>query len=276
MNTYEFNDYRKIIRTKLENLKKLDKTISYGTMSEFMGIQKPYLSKVLNGYADFSTDQMYRACKFLGFTQEEHDYLELLLEAERTQFYDRKESLEKRIEEIQFKHNDTGKRLTTVHQMSAEEFDVSGFIDFYLDPMVSIVHVFLSIPKYAKNVELIKEKLSLTDEHFSQILSKMERMKVIEVSGEKIVLKIPQMHLPRDSKIVIPHQKLMSHLIAFKKGDISFEEKKSFMVTFAANDKAKKKIEVEFNHFLDKVKDIAMNSKASDCYQMCFDLFPWS
>ena len=59
-------------------------------MADHMRIQKPYISKVINNMADFSSDQLYMACDFLGFGEDEKNYMLLLLELERTTYTERK------------------------------------------------------------------------------------------------------------------------------------------------------------------------------------------
>lgn len=277
MNTYDSEDYRNIIRDKLESRKKINPSITFSAMADFMRVQKPYISKVINGSADFNSDQLYKVVKFLEFDEEEHQYLGLLIEREKTLHQDRRKDLSQKISKIQRDKRDTGKRNKDVTIMTTQEFDGSDFVEFYLDPMVSIVHIFLSIPKFRKDLNLIKSTLNLDDDRLSNILNKMEKLDVIAIKKDGVIeLLQPQIHLPADSNIVIPHQKLMSQLILHKKGDMPFSKKKSFMATFAANKKVQEQIEIEFNKFLDKAQQMAMKSKATDVFQISFDLFPWS
>lgn len=278
MNIYLSQNYREIIKKRLEDKKKLDKSIGYRTMAEQMLIQKPYLSRVLNAYADFNTDQLYMACQYLQMSDEEYEYMGLLLEYERSGHAKRREELLRQIKEIQFLQNDTGKKVKGAHQMTTKEFDASDITSFFLDPLNYVVHAFLAIPKYRKNPEDIGEVLGISQGRLSSVLIELEKLKLIEVKKGAIKVLVDSVHLPRDSRFVIPHQKLMTQACNSKKGDIPFSRKKAFYTTFASNEAVKDKIESEFNDFIERVGEIVMSDKKAktDCYQLCFDLFPWS
>jgi uncharacterized protein (TIGR02147 family) len=276
MDIYVKKDYRQVLRIKFDLLKKVDKSITFAKMADFMRVQKPYVSKVLGGSADFNSDQLYKACEYLKFNDEEYEYTSLLLEYERSQFKDRKAKLHKHIKELRHQNTDAGKSLPSSTQMTTEEFDTSHFVDFYLDPLYSVLHVLLTIPKYKNNFELITKSLLINEERLEAMLQKLELMKIIKRTKKGIQVLIPSLHLPRDSKIIAPHLKLKSALCNHKKGDLPFSKKKAFSVTFSADDDAKNKIAVEFNNFLEKVQKIASEAKPVDCYEMSFDLFPWT
>lgn len=101
-------------------------------------------------------------------------------------------------------------------------------------------------------------------------------MGIVEVQGEKINVLINNMHLPRESKIVSTHQQMMKQYAIQKMNRVGIENKKAFAATFTSNEAARKKIEIEFNNFLSKVQALAGEGEPKDCYQLSFDLFPWS
>ncbi len=277
MNIFAKECYRTILREKIAAVKSIDRSVTNTSLAEKMRIQPPYLSKVLNGTADFNTDQLFLLCESLEMDREEEEYLALLLERERSISEKRKEVLTEKIDAIQLEKSDLIKRSAQKGSLvSTEQLGESGLTEFYMDPMCSVVHVFLSIPKYRKEPFLIVEKLNIREERFSEILRKLERLKIIEVKDDKIKLKIKDMFLPKESYLTTPYMKLMDSLCHAHKVDIPFEEKKHFILTFASDEKVKKQIIEEFNLFFERVKKIHSKGTARECYQMNFDLFQWS
>lgn len=277
MNIYEHNDYRHILRELLEKKKYLDKSFTFQAMAEFMRVQKPYLSKVINNRADFSTDQLYMACEYLGLDKEEKHYLNLLLEYERSTFDVRRDELLQEIEAIQDSKRDSKEVLgKNIRSMDADTFDSSDYVEYYLDPIILVVHMFLTIPRFQKNHDLICDELQISNNHLKDILTKLVEMNLIEINNGKVKVLVGSMHLPRESKIVGAHHQLLRQLGLFKKTRVPLERKKSFSVTFSSNEKSRKKMEIEFNNFLEKVRELSMEGKKTDCYQLNFDLFPWS
>lgn len=277
MNIYESNNYRKILSELVSAKKFLDKAISFQNMAAHMRIQKPYLSKVINGSADLNSDQLYMACVYLELNEEDTNYLLLLLEYERSTFKRRRDLLHQQIEKIQFAKRDSKNVLKkNTQQLSGAEFDQTSHIEYYLDPIFVVVHVLLTLPKYLKNPNRIAEELHLSNDEFQEILKKLVSMNIIEIKDSKIVVLMKSIHLPRESKVVVPHQNLMRQLSQQRLTRLNIDQKKSIFVTFAADEKARKEIEVEFNHFIAKVQNIVLNSEKSGCYQLNFDLFPWT
>jgi uncharacterized protein (TIGR02147 family) len=277
MNIYKKDDYRVILSEIITEKKFLDKKYSFQSMSNFIRVQKSYLSKVISGNADLNSDQLYMCCIFLELNNEETEYLLLLLEKEKCTFPERIKVLVKKIESIQDSKRDIKNiLLDKIKSMDAVTFDNSIHVEYYLDPIIQIVHMFLIIPRFNKNINSIAEELFLSKEHLNDILKKLVEMNIIEIHNDKVNVLIKSMHLPRESKIVSSHQQLMKQYALHRLSRIPVEKKKTFSVTFTSNDIARKKIENEFNDFLLKVRKISQEGDARDCYQMTFDLFSWS
>jgi len=277
MNLYASDNYRKILNETMSEKKFLDKSYSFQAMANFIRVQKPYLSKVMNGHADLNSDQLYMCCKYLGLNEEEINYMLLLLERERCTYPERKKDLTLKIERIQDSKRDSKNILINqIKTRDALDFDESIHIEYYLDPTILIVHMFLTIPRFRKNIDHIATELFLSKEHLNDILKKLVEMNIIEIKEGKIEVLIKTMHLPRESKVVSAHQQMMKQYGLYRMNRIGVEFKKNFAVTFSSNETARKKIELEFNTFLAKVREISMEGDKKDCYQLNFDLFPWS
>lgn len=277
MNIFSTTDYRKIIVTVMEEKKFLDKSFTFQEMAVFIRVQKPYLSKVLNKKADFNSDQMYLACEYLGFNEEDTSYLLLLLEYDRTTYQKRKKKILGDIQKIQDSKRDSKNVIAKeIQNRSAMDFDNSVHIEYYLDPLIQIVHIFLLIPRYKNNPKLISEHLHITEDNLQLIFKKLVAMSIIEINAGKIEVIIKVLHLPRESKIVSAHHQMMKQFSLNRLSRLPWNHKKSFMVTFNSNEESRKKMELEFNLFLEKIKSLSGEGEKTDCYQLSFDLFPWS
>lgn len=277
MNIYTSKDYRKILSNMMEEKKFLDKKYTFQDMAKYIRVQKPYLSKVLNQRADFSSDQMYLACEYFSFNEDETKYMMLLLELDRTTYEKRKKKILTEINAIQDSKRDSKNVIANqIQNISAQDFDKSSMSDYYLDPLIQIVHIFLLIPRFTKNPKLISDQLSITENNLNDILKKLVELKIIEIKQNKIEVLISTMHLPRESKLVPVNHQMIRQFAQYRLNRLPWNLKKSWMVTFNSNEEARKKIEIEFNLFLEKIRQISMEGPVTDCYQMSFDLFPWS
>lgn len=277
MNIFSTTDYRKIIATTMDEKKFLDKSFTFQDMAKFIRIQKPYLSKVLNKKADFSSDQMFMACEYLEFNEEETQYLMLLLDYDRTTYQVRKKKILLEIHKIQDSKRDSKNVIAKeIQNLTAVDFDSSSISDYYLDPLIQIIHIFLLIPRFVKNPKLIADNLSITEESVQDVLKKLVELKIVEIKNNKIEVIVRTMHLPRESKLVPVNHQMMRQFALYRMSRLPWSLKKSWMVTFNSNEESRKKMELEFNLFLEKIRHISMEGPKTDCYQMSFDLFPWS
>lgn len=277
MDIFGSKDYRFIISASLEEKKSLNRKYTFQSMAAHMRIQKPYLSKVMNNRADFNTDQLYLACDYLGFDENEKDYLLLLLELERSSVEERRNELLDKVELIQESKRNTKEVLgREIREMTPFEFDNSTYVDYYLNPLVMIVHICLTIPRFRNDLTLLSKELRIDYDQLEEIINKLSSMKLIEFSNKAIRVLLSTMHLPRESSIVLPHQQLLSQLSSQRKNGLSIGKKKSFSVTFSSNEDNRKDMEWEFNKFTKKIRELSQRGDKKHCYQINFDLFPWT
>lgn len=277
LNIYSTDDYRNVINEIMSEKKFLDKSFTFQAMANFIRVQKPYLSKIMNGRADFNSDQLFMSCKYLEMSEEEISYILLLLEHERCTYPERRKQLHKSIQKIQDSKRDSKNILIKdIQTRDALDFDESIHIEYYLDPIILIVHIFLTIPRFKKNIDSIATELFLSKDHLNDVLKKLVDMSIIEINDGKVNVLIKTLHLPRESKVVSSHQQMMKQYALYRMNRIPVEKKKAFAVTFSSNENSRRKIELEFNKFLAKVREISMEGDKEDCYQLNFDFFPWS
>src|SRR5690349_11834242 len=100
MQVYESKSYKTYLRDALLQKKQAVSAsrYTYDRMARACGIQKTYLSRVLNSDGShLSDDQLYLACRFLGVGIEEREFLLLLRDCERSSVPERKAELQGRI-----------------------------------------------------------------------------------------------------------------------------------------------------------------------------------
>jgi hypothetical protein len=271
MNVFFQTDYRKIFRLIIRKNKKLGEKITLTDIANEMRVQRPYLSKVLNYSADLNSDQMFLACRFLKFSGEESHYMGLLLEHSRSSSQERKELLWKQITEIQNKNLEIKKHLKAPAVTTQDD----RYSLYYLDPMVQIVHLFLTIPRYLAHPERIEEDLKISKKRFTSILKILDELKIIDVQGDSLKVLVQQMHLPKGSPPFGPAQilfRLKSLDRIAEVGDAGY----GFSVSFSADEKTRKATQQNFLEFLKKTEALVGQANPEHVYQINFDLLPWS
>ena len=276
MNIHQLSDYREIVRQLLKRQKKLGHKTTLHDVAKAVNVQRPYLSKVLNGNADLNSEQMFYLCKFFSLSDEQADYMNLLLERDRATRLERKKSLESKIKLIRNRNLDIQQNLDA----KPIELDEQRLSAYYLDPTVQIVHLFLTISRYKKEPALIAEALSISQERLNDIFQTLADLKLIEVRGDQFHVLIENVHLAKDSVLCHPHQAL-SRIKATQRlmelGKLELENSSySFSLCFSADAHTRRLIQERFLKFLRETERLVKGANAEEVLQINFDLFPWS
>ncbi len=274
MNIYSYLDYRDILRKLVKERQQSDSHFTFARLAQRTGIQKTYLSKVINGSADLNADQLYVITEVFQLGVEEIKFMELLLERARTALPSRRKRLEEEILQIQMRHIDTKKQLRAENKTVGTE---DSFSAYYLDPYNLVVHTFLSVPRFQKNTEAIRASLGLSPEHFARIIKNLEGLGIIEWVKKNQNYQVTKEHLQlaKDSPLLEAHQSLMRALGFTQILKIQKNKKFSFQVTFSADDRTRVQIHEKFLEFLRAIEDSVRSAQPEEVYQISFDLFPW-
>lgn len=277
MSIFSHGDYRRIIKDLVSHRKTIDSGATFQSMAEFMGIQKPYLSKVLSGAADLSSDQMYLACRYLKLSPIECDYMELLLTFSRCALSERKKDLEAKIRLYQENQLRTEAYLDEKSILSLQ----SDFQEFYLDPVNLIIHVALSIEPYRLDTKrILKDFKFISGEILENALSMFQRLDLIEYKGKEIILKRKSLHLSKSSPIFRAHHQLVRHFClqnfqaqqSARGGSTSLNTS----VTFSVSEADLLRVKSLVLELLKAVEGIVKEAEAEEVYQFNIDLFKWT
>ena len=274
MSVFRYNDYRDAIAGQIEISKKSEKKLSYSDMAENIRVQKGYVTRVFKKEAHFSSDQLFLACEYLNLNNEESNYLMLLLELGRSALAQRKKELQKQINDIQRTHRDTRKHL------KADMLNPIGLDDYnryYLDPMVPLVHTFLSVPAFSRNLKIVATKLGISEKRLKSIVKTLEDLQIVKLdsaSGAYLIIR-DHMQLVADSPLNLPYQIFQRTNAINKIQTQNIEDRFVFSVAFSADQKTKNEIHEAFLKFLRKAETLVKEGSPTDIYQMNFDLFGW-
>lgn len=272
MNIFAQNDYRAILRQAIEERKQLDPSINFQEMAAFIRVPKSYLSRVVNGKANLSSDQLFQICEYLNFNKTERNFLQLLLEHARTGLKTRKKLLTEEINLMQSQYLDTKEYLRSAAIVQAGD----EITEYYLDPLIQIIHICLSIHRYRKDLALLARDLNIASNKLLKVINKLEQWNLIERGPKGIKLVVQNMHLPKTAPVYKSWRNQLKLLAINKIDSIEDDDGYSFAVIFSATEEVKKLIQRRFLEYLNEVEALVGASPQEDTYQMSFELFPWT
>lgn len=272
MNIFEFDDYKRALRDLLEAKKRLlGNRVTSEKLAKACGIQKTYLSRVLNDSAHLSSDQLFLACQYLAVNETDREYLMLLHERQRSHIPERRAQLERSLETMR------REQLRSNRYVQSEQTQMIKPNELYfMDPLLPLVHVFLTIDQYAKQPRNIAQTLNISIELLTSALNTLQQMNLIAFTAERCEVLVQAMHLNPESSAYNSfrtNQRINAlQRIQWLPKDRSY----NFSVTFSADAKTKKLIHKKFLEFLSEVRLMAESADKEEVYQMVFDLFDWS
>lgn len=272
MNIFGLNNYREIVSLAVTTRKRIDPSFTFNRLSEHIRVQKSHLSKVLNGRAEFTSDQLYQVCDYLGFTNKEEEYLFLLLEESRTAHAKRKKLLKKRIREFQLQQLDT-KHFTDATAANTISHDVS---DYYLDPTTQLVHIALCVPRFQKKPTDIAGELGVSKQKCIDAFERLLKMSLIRRDGDSFSVEVDKLHLPRESPVYGAWRARIRMAALAKMDNATQDQVQSISVVFSGDESLRIQFQKRFLELLKEFERLSNQAEQRHVYQMNFDLFPWT
>lgn len=271
MKIFEFSSYQDYTISYIENEKRLGNKVTFQKLADQMRIQKSYLSKVMAKNASINKDQGYLLAKFMGLTEEETNYLFLLIDYEKCALNELKEQLLDKIKTIQIQQTQSDKYIKkTSNELTSEELQ-----EYYLLPENQLIHLALSIPKYQSNIEKLREDLRINKQSFVTSLKILQNLQLIKIDDKKVTLLKSNLHLKHDSPFFHQWKAQMSLKSIEWIKNLETKDKYNFTVSFTSDEETKENIRIEFLNFLKKVEGLVSQAPSKSLYQLNFDLHKW-
>lgn len=270
-NLFLASDYRTLVQEQADILKNSNVSMTYAHFAKAMNIQPTYLSRVFQKIAHLNGDQLHLACSVLGLSETETDFAFLLMEFNRAGLESRRKILQKKINAIRDSMNEAKAHL----EVEFTKAESSAAQDYYLDPMVPVVHAFLTVPRYRREPLLVARALGIPQTKFRSILERLEKFGIIRWKKQNIEILKEHLHLDRHSILHEAYQQLFRHASIERLRQLGTDEKLEFSVTLTADDETRIRIRNEFNIFIKKIESLVRKAPSEKVFQMNFDFFPW-
>lgn len=271
MKIYDSISYREILKILVEQQKKLHAYITFQKIAEECGIQKTYLSKVINETADLNQDQLYTVCDFLKLEDKEKEYMSLLLEYERSQNKKRKQILLDQIKKIQQAQQKTEATIFKNADLINDQFD-----EYYSNPMHLVVHYALLIDRYKQNFELLKKDLKISTSFFEKTIVLLKKLNIIDIIDNECLVKIDFLHTPKKASSLDPYHYLSRINAAQRILDAENAKAYNLSLCITTDETTRKWIQNQFLEFVKQMQEQVVATANENVYQLNFDLFQWN
>ncbi len=275
MNIYENEDYKQCLRSLMASRQQqFGARFTFEKMALACGIQKTYLSKVLNSPTHLNPDQLFSACEYLKLRPAETEFILLLRDSEIAINPRRANLLKTKITKIRNENMKTESAIQVAREGSVE----NNKWEYYTDVDLQLVHMFMTIPTYSKEPNQICSKIGIDANRLQVILLKLQTWQIVQFRDGIYHVSDPKLHLPEDSPVflafgILNRIKTIEKIRQAKadKGDDYF-----FSVIFSASQKMQGRFKRKFLDLLKELQSEVIDSKSEEIYQLNIDFFKWS
>lgn len=198
VSVFDYQDYRDYLMSWVQRQPKGGRGVK-SIMAQAVNCQLTYVSRVLNGKADFSLEQTESISRLLGHTEEEADYFILLVQHARSGSVTLKNHFKRKIAEALNRRLVLKDRFKVKMELTAEEQATYYSRWYYV-----AIHILLSIPEF-QSKEAIARYLDIPVRTVSEMIDFLISTGLAIEENKRLRMGISRIHLGSDSTLLVKH-----------------------------------------------------------------------
>jgi len=272
MEIYDFDDYKVALRQLLEMRRaQYGGRFTFEKMAQACGIQKTYLSRVLNGKSHLNADQLFTCCRFLKLKDLEVEFLMLVRDRQTCENYHRKTTLEHKIARI------ISYRLKSESVLDTKDaLSLNVAAEYYLNFNLHLVHLFLTVPRFTSDLDQICFALGISQDELNDYISKLLAWGLVREVRGKIIAGEVSRHLSEESPVFNTFAILQRIKTIERMSKGKTKEDYYFSALISADPEFQIGLRKKILSLLEDAQKDAGRSKTEDVFQLNIDLFKWS
>lgn len=265
MDIFTYKDYRKFLNDWLF-LEKKQHRLNASILAEKIQVHPTFISQVLKGNKDFSSEQWLNICEIIKLTEIENDYLHFLLLQNRAGTNQARFFYQKKLDEILKKRLQLQERMTDHRQLTDQERSV-----FYSSWIYSAIRLFTACNE-GQNLDQLSKKFQLSKSKTDEILNFLCAANLCKFENGKYHMSDQHIHVPANSPFVVRHHTNW-RLRAINSLENTSTEEMSFTAPMSITKKDFLLIREKIVKLIQEVIEVAKASEAEDLATLTIDLF---
>lgn len=265
MNIFEQENYKEALKLYIRSKAKVPRGI-FKNLANHLGVHATLVSQILAGTKDFTEEQIFSVCEFLGISKLESQYLWILVQIERAgshklraHYLELKDQLRKQALQIT-------NRVQKTHNLSEQEKAV-----FYSSWIYSAIHLFTSLNRDVR-FEDVRQRFNLPAMKTRELLDFLVQIQlVIEHNG--IFKPGPILtHLEKNSPFIFKHHTNW-RLKAIQAAESITDQELMYSATISISKNDFTLLREEMAQVIQKFVNTVKDSPAEEIAQFNLDLF---
>jgi uncharacterized protein (TIGR02147 family) len=265
MNIFEFDNYKEAMKLHIRNRQGASRG-ALKNMAEYLGVHPTLISQILSGSKDFSEEQIFSACEFLGLPVLETQYLWVLVQIERAGSVKLKKHYTEMREQLKKKAMQVSTRLETNRSLSeAEE------ATFYSSWLYSAIQVLTTLEQKV-DFEYVCNYFRVSPSRAREILDFLTKIQMVREVEGRFLPGATSTHLGKQSPFIRKHHTNW-RLKAIEACEELTDDELMYSGNFSISHKDFEKLREEMVQVLQKFAQLVKNSPGEDVAQFNLDLF---
>lgn len=264
-NVFDFKDYKDFFRDFEHSRKSFERGFR-SKLADFIGCQSGYISHVLNGDAQLSLEQGYKAAQFLSLNEKERKYFLLMIEVARAGTKELREHFREELISLREDYLNIRERVGDARALTEKEQST-----YYSSWHYLAVHVVSSLKEF-NDAKSISSALQISEDIVNQILLFLLQTGIVKEEKGMLKAGLTDVHLNRESPLIRQHHTnwrvaAIQSLMNNSKTDIHY----STVSTLSKEDA--EKLRAEMVNLIQKYVEVIKPSKEEVMYGFNLDFY---
>jgi uncharacterized protein (TIGR02147 family) len=262
MDVYKYKDYRRLLKDRIQ----LEGRGAHGRMAEAARCQSSYLSQVLSGSSQLTSEQVFAIASKWGLDDDGLDYVTGLVQLDRSATQEYRLHWQKKLGQIANRKEQLSERITTSRTLTGEEQ-----AKYYATWFYPAIHTLASIPKF-RTVTSLATRLNLTRETIARAANDLASMGLVTFEGETIATIEHNIH-SKSSGLMVSHHNVWRNIANQRLQDRPPGSNYHYTALYGLSEKDVGRLKDLLAEFIRATREIVAPSREETAVCLGVDLF---
>lgn len=265
MRIYDFSNYKEYLADYIESLPKRGRG-QFLKLSKALNVHPSLISQVLSGPKDFSQEQGYRVCEYLGLNDSETHYFMTMLHLEKAGSQELKDFYKRQLKEQKAEGRQVSSQIHSGQALSEQEASL-----FYSQWKYSAIRLLTSLPQINTRQDIARY-LALPIREVSTIVNYLVSVGLCHEKEGKLTLGTTVTYLDRESPYFLNHQTNW-RLRALDQSSLQRKDDLFVTAPMTVSHADFERIRGKFLEIIRDLSEIVAESPSEDLYCLNIDCF---
>ena len=262
MDVYKYKDYRQLFKDRIQ----LEGRGAHGRMAEAARCQSSYLSQVLSGSAQLTTEQAFAIATLWGLDEDGLEYVTGLVQLDRSGTHEYRLYWLNKLSQLARRKEQLSERISTSRTLSGEEQ-----AKYYATWFYPAIHTLASIPKL-RTITTLATRLNLPRDTVARAANDLATMGLISIEGDTLTTMEHNVH-SRSSGLMVSHHNVWRNIANQRLQDRPQGSNYHYTALYGLSEADVSKLKDLIANFICETRDIVAPSKEETAVCLAVDLF---